>query len=60
MLASARQLGACLHEIADRKPAPWAAPGPRAAARGEDGPASEPARIRPSWMPTRLAGDEQS
>jgi len=58
--ASARQLGACLHEIADRKPAPWAAPGPRATARGEDGAASEPARIRPSWMPTRLAGDEQS
>jgi len=58
--ASARQLGACLHEISDRKPAPWGAPGPRAPARGEDGPASETARRRPSWMPPRLAGEKQS
>ena len=58
--ASARLLGASLHEIADRKPAPWATPGARAPARDEDRPAGEPAHARPSWMATRLAGEKQS
>ncbi len=57
-LASARQLGARLHEIVDRKPAPWAAPGARAPARDdEDNPGDSP---RLPWLPPRLAGEKQS
>lgn len=58
--ASAGQLGTRLHELADRKPAPWAAPGARAPARDDDGTRDDSARARPAWLPPRFAGGKQS
>ena len=57
--ASAQQLGARLHEIVDRKPAPWAAPGARAPARDDDAATVDSPRLRPSWLPPRFAGEKQ-
>jgi hypothetical protein len=51
MHASTHHLAAQLHEVADRKPAPWSAPAVPEAAQ-------QPADSR-WWVPSRLAGDDR-
>ncbi len=54
MHASTHHLAAQLHEVADRKPAPWSAPVVPETA--DAAPATRPARW---WAPSRVAGDDR-
>ncbi len=60
--ASTHHLAAHLHEVADRKPAPWVVPVPAPIApevAAGDEPADEAVRAARWWAPSRLAGDDR-